>query len=378
MRRLAVLCVLLAAPASAGAEPLTPTWLPLPPGRGTVVTADPASRVLFLNRCRGGCTIHPGNDDSRVDESSIIWRESQLAAFPHGDAAWQRVVDCVRTLYSPFDVEVTDVDPGDQPHFEAMVAGDPGDLDMPRNVGGVAPFACGVIENSVSFTFADALGGSPELICEVIGQESAHTFGLDHEMLCSDPMTYLRPCGAKCFQDQSVACGEYEDRECYCGGASQDSYAYLMQVFGPGQGTPAVRFESPRPGDLVAPGFHLRVSPLVPCGGAVQAWVEAKAGDVYLGEVNTWPYILDTPGDLPVGPLRIRIEVAGPDGDPVVSTLDVVLSNDIPDAGVRPRPDAGTTATGGGGGAAGSRPAAGAALLVLLVAIRRRATKRSR
>lgn len=372
--------VILAAAAgpAAAEEPLTTGWVPLPPGMGDVVTADPASQILYLNRCRGGCDINAGRDDSRTNSSSIPWSDSHLDPFPHGDTAWTRVVDCVRALYAPFGIEVTDVDPGPEVnHFEAMVAGDPEDVGMPGNVGGVAPFACGVIENAITFTFAGRLNG-PQMICEVVGQESAHAFGLDHEMLCEDPMTYLANCGPKCFRDEVAACGEYEERECSCGGAGQNSYAYLMQIFGPGQPLEGVRFESPHEADLVEPGFHLRVEPMLPCVRTVSAWIEAKGGDIFLGEVASWPYVLNTPDDLPLGPVTIRVLATGADGAEATSTLNVTVSDQVPDAGVRPQPDAGTGAEGGGGGCAAggaAGPAAGLALLVLAAVRRRRYQK---
>jgi MYXO-CTERM domain-containing protein len=324
------------------------------------------TQILYLNRCRGGCEIHPGPEDSRLNQSSIVDRTSHLGAFNVGDNAWDRVVDCVTGLYAPFGIEVTDVDPGDQPHFEAIVAGRPDDIGFGNNVGGVAPFACGVIENAVTFTFANVLSG-PGMICEVIGQESAHAFGLDHEMLCSDPMTYLAYCGPKCFRDQLVPCGEYEDRECSCGNAGQNSYQYLLSRFGEGPGHEGVRFDAPHPGDLVVPGFHVRVSPQVPCPRGVRAYLEAKGGDLLLGEIGTWPYVFDTPIDLPLGAVRARVEVDTEDGVTYTSFVDVEVTDRLPDAGPRPQPDAGAPVDGPGGGCSAGGP--GAAPLLALVAL---------
>ncbi|HTM19396.1 MAG TPA: hypothetical protein VL172_02775 [Kofleriaceae bacterium] len=375
--RLVVLALLAAAAPARAGEPMA-TKVPLAPGMGRVsVDGTPDSQILYLNRCRGGCDVEPGQDDARVDRSSVPSQPSHLDAFDGNDNAWARIVDCVTALYAPFGLKITDVDPGDTPHFEAMVAGRPQDVGMGSNVGGVAPFTCGVIENAISFTFANVLSG-PETICEIIGQESAHTFGLDHELLCDDPMTYLNDCGPKCFRDEIVDCGEYESRPCYCGPAQQNSYQYLLDRFGPGPGLDGVRFEEPRPGSLVLPGFHVRVEPLVPCPRGVQAWIEAKGGDLALGEIRNWPYVFDSPDDLPLGALRVRVEVGSATGETYVSWVDFEVTDQVPDAAPHVSVDAGTGETGGGGGcAAGAGAGAGVAPLLLLsvLAVRRRYQK---
>jgi uncharacterized protein (TIGR03382 family) len=47
---------------------------------------------------------------------------------------------------------------------------------------------------------------------EFVAPAIAHSFGLDHEMLPSDPMTYLDYDGDRRFQNRMVLCGEYADR----------------------------------------------------------------------------------------------------------------------------------------------------------------------
>jgi len=133
--------------------------------------------VLFLQRCAGGLTIYPGNGGSIDDESQIVGGVIEFPPFPYGDAAWNQVVDITTELFSPFNILVTDVDPGNAPHDEAVVCGD-GAMAGFAGAGGVAPFSCGVIDNAITFTFAQTLGNDPQLIAEVIGQEAAHAWGL--------------------------------------------------------------------------------------------------------------------------------------------------------------------------------------------------------
>jgi uncharacterized protein (TIGR03382 family) len=200
------------------------------PARITVAeTAASSAGVLFLNRCAGGCTLSPGTDDSRSNRSSLLGGTVAISEFRHGDEAWRAVVECVAGLYEPFGIEVTDVDPGESPHFEAIVAGAPDEIGE-SEIGGLAPFACGVIENAVTYSFAN-IYGSVQDICETVAQETAHSFGLEHEYLCEDPMTYLTGCGAKAFRDIDAPCGEMEPRACACGGTTQNSYRRLMREF---------------------------------------------------------------------------------------------------------------------------------------------------
>jgi uncharacterized protein (TIGR03382 family) len=127
---------------------------------------------------------------------------------------------------------VTDVDPGDVPHVEAVIGGSPDDIGGPPEWGGVAPYACQVIPDAVIYVFAELWNDSAPDVCHAAAQEIAHTLGLDHEVLCSDPMTYLDSCGDKAFQDVDAPCGERDARDCACGGATQNSVEVLTRVLG--------------------------------------------------------------------------------------------------------------------------------------------------
>jgi hypothetical protein len=204
--------------------------------------AEPSGAVLYLDRCAGGCAVEPGTDDARADTSSLIAGPATIAEFRHGDAAWDAVVDCVRATYAPFAIEVTDVDPGDAAHFEAKVAGEPADIGA-TGIGGLAPFECGVIDNALTFSFANIYGDVEDL-CATVAQESAHAFGLEHEVLCDDPMTYLDACGPKRFRDVEAPCGGYGERACECGGETQNSYRTLLAALGPA-GQPVLKAGDP-------------------------------------------------------------------------------------------------------------------------------------
>ncbi len=227
--------------------------------RGAPMSHDGGGTTIYLNRDGGRYTR--AQDDSRMNYASAIQSEAaDVPAYAYGDDSWDQVIDCVRDLYAPFDVTVTDVDPGDSPHTECVVGGAGYDIGLP-DVGGVASFACAVIPNSVCFVFPEHSGDDPRAICETIGQETAHTFGLDHAFLCEDVLTYLDGCGDKSFRDEDAQCGERSPRACLCGGATQNSYRMLLGALGahPDGEPPAVSIASPADGDVVPPGFEIVV-----------------------------------------------------------------------------------------------------------------------
>ena len=302
----AFLLLILPAHATAGAPRRTyiPVDIPTRAAGPQPAAAGPA--LIYLNRCSTGCTVSPGVDDSRADTSSIISNTIFVSPFDKGDDAWSDVVNCVRRIYAPFNVDVTDVDPGTIPHHEAIVAGTPTESGFPENYGGVAPYACGQIPNSVTYSFANVWWSANE-ICETVAQETAHAFGLDHAVLCNDPMTYLAPCGPKSFQNFDAPCGEKEERECFCGGTTQNSFRMIETMFGPGD-PPLAEFSRPRSGDLVGPGFVIEVG----VGTAPISRIEVYAAGKRIAEGTIPPFIFNAPSDLPPGPLELEVRSTDP------------------------------------------------------------------
>jgi hypothetical protein len=265
-----------------------------------------ASNIIFLNRCADGCVVTPGPEDSRQNTSIVPQETSVIPAFGHGDEAWSYLVSCVREIYAPFDIVITDVDPGSQSHFEAIVAGSPEDVQQPHDVGGVAPFSCGVIDNAMTYSFA-AVYDDMRWLCETVAHETAHAFGLDHEYLCEDPMTYLDGCGEKSFRDVDAPCGEDGPRECLCGGATQNSYARIAAEFNTLPPTPpSVSIVQPQTGDEVEPGFAIVVE--------AEDDVALASIDVYLDGalmaeetgLVAGPYGFSAPAQLPSGDFELR------------------------------------------------------------------------
>lgn len=257
------LALIVVASAAASAAPIHPQPTAIRIPRNPAPVADVSSHIIYLHRCdSSGCVVHYGmTDDSRTSTSSIADGDRSIGAFTQSEAVWQAVLQCVKDTYAAFDVTITDVDPGNVPHFEEIIGGTPDQLrsDIP-NAGGVAPFNCDEVPNGISFTF-DVYGADADSLCWTVAQETAHTFGLEHEFLQQDPMTYIPGNLPKRFQWQDAPCGTHTAASCQCSSSgTQNSYKHIYTLFGVGQATPpTVMITSPTDGKTVTPRFPILI-----------------------------------------------------------------------------------------------------------------------
>ena len=306
-------------------------------------------RTVFLNR--NGGTYRPlgaGDENSSANRSVVLSLSGSeggtLSPFPYGDVVWGDVVSCVRREFAPYDVLITETDPGDVPHIESVVAGSFSQVGIEPCLG-VAPFDCGVIDRAINYTFAAEHPNDANTICWTVLQETAHALGLDHELLCSDPMTYLDGCGpAKAFQDTAAPCGEDVARPCSCGGSTQNSVQLLTGALGVATDriAPIVGIQSPPDGATVPPGFLVMVDASDE-GGVVRAELYID-GELFASDTEA-PWEFTTPDALGLGAHAVEVRVA--DGKENISTdgVDVVVEAGATD----PAPGGG----GGGGGGTG-------------------------
>jgi len=276
----------LAAPAWAQ---VTTQEAPLPPHPAVVPMAQPMvapptlvnSHIVYLNNCRpNGCAVKQGpSDDARIDQSAIVPHSGTLSALK-SSIDFNAIKSCVTTAMAPFNVTVTDQDPGMVPHFEIMIAGSPGEVGFPAADEGVAQYLCSgapgscsgtYIPEALSFAFGNAstLGGNTTNICGVALQETAHGWTLDHATPSSDPMTYNSyttplsfrdnaPCGSDCLYTGNtnafgVVCsgtGGSATHPCMENNmATQNEVTILKNLFGPaGVTAPTVMITSPANG----------------------------------------------------------------------------------------------------------------------------------
>jgi uncharacterized protein (TIGR03382 family) len=334
------------------------------------------TRTVYLNK--SGVTLTPGVNDARTNRSSIIAKSSTVTPWNASSGLWSQTVTCLRSMFAPFDVAIVESDPGPNvQHMEAVFGGTPSQLGMSGNIAGVSPFSsqCKVIENSVVFTFTDVIPQNAQVACEVMAQEIAHSYGLDHEMLASDPMTYLSYNGKRTFKNQAAQCGESSPRDCGIQGQnrcrdSQNSYAILLERIGAaGTGdvdAPQVAITSPAADAVVASQFT--VTATATDDVAVKLAV-LKIDGVMMGSLTAAPWQFTTP-TLSAG--KHLIEVEASDGvNEDVAQIQVTVGGAGGDgegpAAENPMPF-GCSSGGGTGWLAGL-------LLVGLVAIQRRAKR---
>lgn len=250
----------------------------------TPQAAGELASTLYVNRCTGGCSItSAGINDATTQNTTIppagtyTVREYSNVAQMTGaaaDAEWNAVMKCLREVYSPYAITVTDQLPDTNAYNEAIVAGYPGDVGLGSDILGIAPLAsnCSAQVRVISFSFANYHGAAARVqnICWTAAQESAHAFGLDHEYeftdgdsACNDPMTYRVDCGGeKFFRNRRAKCGEMAARGCRCG-ASQNSHAKLVETFGPGTPItppPTVAISVPVPNTTVSGNWFITTS----------------------------------------------------------------------------------------------------------------------
>ncbi len=361
---------------------LPPITNPVTPGTTNVALA--VSKTIYLNK--NGVTLQPGNNDSRTNRSTLATQATTLPAWNPSPATWTATVNCMKDLFSAYDVVITETDPGTTPHIEAVFGGSPGLLGMPQGVAGVSPFTqnCAVIENAIVFTFTQVLPQTDSrLICEIMAQEVAHAYGLDHELLASDPMTYLDYNGNRAFQNQTASCGEDVQRPCGINGSvcrpNQNSVTLLTErlgkkIGGGGDTTPPTgSITSPLPNAQVPPGFLVYTD-----ANDNQMVVSAKLyidGQISL-ELASGPFNFATPPTLSEGQHRLKVDIFDGTSTYTTQEITVTVKKGAPDPG-----DGGNGNNGEGGsytgeitgGCSATGPGAGIAFVVSLIAgLRRR------
>src|SRR4051812_14110572 len=111
VRSMLAFAVLAVVAAGARADDLAPgrrLIIREPVGRAAPV---PVSPIIYLERCRGGCVIHQGDNDARVGTSKIPmsatariseFRNAAGATGAAADAEWNQIAQCMREVYSPY------------------------------------------------------------------------------------------------------------------------------------------------------------------------------------------------------------------------------------------------------------------------------------
>jgi hypothetical protein len=274
------------------------------------------SRTIYLNR--NGIALQPGSNDSHLDHSTLIDHPISIPSWDVSEQYWNDMVMCLRELFVDFDLAITEKDPGTVPHIEVVLGGSPELLGRRGGSTGVSPFspACRVVERAIVVAFTNAVPAAPRSMCEIVAHEIGHSYGLDHELLAPDPMTYLDYAGPRRFQNAAVPCGEETPRRCglqgTCG-VTQNSYELLVERIGPaGVGDtepPSVTITSPANGAVLDPGFQIAAD--ITDGARVKlASVEIDGATIDM--LASGPWLFHAPADLSPG--THVLEVTATDG----------------------------------------------------------------
>ena len=309
------------------------------------------SQIIYLNRCAGGCQVRAGMDDdaaTTIPTSGIVEADTTFSEFMHGDEVWNEFVQCMKEIYSPYDVQITETRPpaGTQYHM-AIVAGTSQEANRPGSLGvAIVRNDCMPRNNAVSLSFANSHNpNDPQLaytLCWTAGQESAHAFGLDHSFkwldgrsTCNDPLTYQSDCGGqRFFRNDTATCGEFQMRQCNCG-STQNSHAKILATFGPSTAAPIV---PPPTSAVMMPANNQALGAIVTAmAGSKRGiakveliingfkWAEAKGAPFSTnGQPNPSSYTLTVPNDLPSSKVDIVVraydDLGASTDSPVVSS----------------------------------------------------------
>jgi hypothetical protein len=148
-----------------------------------------------------GARVAAGDDDPTVPRSSLLSTAVTIPPFDgavaaprvSSSAARAAIVDRVRTLFLPYDVEVTTTAPPSSGDWiRVLVGGTAMELGRPFGLSGLAPLDCGDARpGGVAFVFAGDLQprhGGVVAIANTAAHEAAHTLGLQHLVAAGDVM----------------------------------------------------------------------------------------------------------------------------------------------------------------------------------------------
>ena len=290
------------------------------------------TQIVYLNR--RGAILTPGANDSRTNRSSIIKAAANIPAWQTSTRDWNEVVDCVKGMFAPFNIDVVQNDPGDVPHIESVIGGKSTDLGFPVGVAGLSPFTsrCDVIPNAIVYTFVESLPSeSPQLVCEITAQEIAHSFGLDHQFLCTDPMSYQWCEQDKSFQDEFSSCGEFEERSCKvermydCGRSVQNSYQELAKRVGLRNGSvfPKIEAVGFSQGDFLKGGDLIEINA---SDDRSITSVEFSLGN-YKETSTKAPYEFRIPLDVKLGAQTLAFNAVDDSGNKSELFMDMVIDD---------------------------------------------------
>lgn len=219
--------------------------------------------VIFVNF--DGAEMAEGQDDAAADQTQVPGMGGPFAPYGAGDKR-AAVMQAVASDWEAYDVFVTDTRP--ETGFYTM------NMTGPTNpfgggVLGIAPLDCNDMQpNNVTFAFhgADDMF-SAAVTATTIGQEVAHSYGLEHVDAPQDIMNPSNAGGDASFVDEcfvivgGAMCGAQHAEQC-ASPQEQNSHRELLELFGPSEpdaSPPTVLLVAPLDEEFFEPGTDIEI-----------------------------------------------------------------------------------------------------------------------
>ncbi|HWB81864.1 MAG TPA: hypothetical protein VG755_43175, partial [Nannocystaceae bacterium] len=247
---------------------IDPPQLPAPKNvAGTVPPQRLGAKILYVNfdgaDMNGNCGNDPHNDCSQIFQGVVL-------PYSGDEAKRASVIQVIRSRVEDFGITVTNLRPDNGDY----------DMEMVGNWQGESPGFAGIAPNidcfdsdggEVSFTLESAQ--TADGIAEIVLQEAAHTWGLEHVNVQTDLLYPTTSGSNKTFNDD---CGKIvsdtmlneSNGYCnnvhtnFCDSGWQNSYQELLLVFGestPDTVAPSVEILEPADGSTNEGTFQLVV-----------------------------------------------------------------------------------------------------------------------
>ena len=273
-------------------DPIPPPLETLAIHPSTPTAGEPG--VVFVNF--DGATLASAPEDARLDQTQIGF-EGAFAPYGVG-AKRDATLQSVRADWAAYDLAITDVRPTTGEYTMAMV----GPTNFTDGSLGLALLDCddAWTRNNIVYAFHQIDDGySAAGTATTIGQEVAHSFGLEH---VDDPADIMHPYNAggdPAFLDEcielvpasfGILCESQHERHCDAG--SQNAHRELLERFGssgPDTTAPSVRIMDPADGDVFEVGATFEIAVSATDDDEVVR-VELRDGDRTFGDDTNAPF----------------------------------------------------------------------------------------
>ncbi len=292
--------------------------------------------TIFLD-FEGPTIVYGDTDDSHTNTSYI--QQAAVDYAPYGDVtARAALVQAVRTDWAAYAVTITETRPAVGDYVMTVVS--------PTNpyagvAAGIAPLDCmdTWTRNNVVYAFHGANDGySINEQARTVGQEVAHSLGLEHTTIENDIMSYaygpadfwfVDGCSSILLTEMSPEVYCVDQHLQFCGASQQNSHAELLNLVGagtPDTQSPVLSIVSPMDGSSFDEGaaFDILVEATDEVGVTeVELFVDGVAMASDVSAPFTWPV-----ADIPAGQYEMYAEARDAAGNSSVS--DVIVFDVAP------------------------------------------------